>query len=100
MLDLLGRAGNFTLIETLLDSLPMQADVAFWLCLLGACRQHCNVKLGKRAFDHAVHLQPKQAAAYILMSNIYAEAGLQDYAAAVEISRQKAGALVESWDFD
>ena len=95
MLDLLGRAGNFTLIETLIDSLPMQADIAFWLCLLGACRQHGNVKLGKR-----VHLQPKQAAAYILMSNIYAEAGLQDYATEVEISRQKAGALVESWDFD
>lgn len=54
----------------------MQPDLTLWLCLLGACQMHSNVKLAKQAFDCAVHLEPKEVPAYILMSNIYANNGL------------------------
>eukprot|EP00250_Pteridium_aquilinum_P000221 c10244_g1_i1 orf=80-2863(+) len=93
ILDLLGRAGDFSRIVKMLGSMPLQADLAIWMCLLGACRTHGNVELAKMAFDHAVNLQPKEGAAYVLMSNIYAEAGMQECVADIEHSRQRACAL-------
>lgn len=71
MIDLLGRSGNLSMAEKILDRIPARCNLSIWLCLLGACRAHSNVKLGKVAFDHAVSLQPKEAAPYVLMSNIY-----------------------------
>lgn len=75
MVDLLGRAGYFTLLQELLSTMPMRPNFTIWLCLLGACRKHGIVQLGKQAFDHAVHFQPENATVYLLMSNIYADAG-------------------------
>lgn len=80
MVDLLGRAGDLESVEEMLLRMSRQPDPNMWLCLLGACQKHGNVDLGKRAFDFAMHLQPKQAAAYVLMSNIYADAELHDSA--------------------
>lgn len=74
MIDLLGRVGDFSRVGDILSRMSMQPSLAMWLSLLGACRKHGNVQLGKHVFDHAVHLQPKQIAAYIVMSNIYADA--------------------------
>lgn len=68
----------------------MQADLIIWLCVLCACRTHGNLELAKQAFDHAVNLQPKQALAYVMMSNIYADAGLHKLAVEVEKLRQNA----------
>ena len=73
MVDLLGRAGGLDMVENLLQSFPGKADISLWLCLLGACRAHGNVMLGKCAFDNAVKLQPEEAAPYVLMSNIYCD---------------------------
>lgn len=95
MLDLLGRTGDFKRIECFLERVPMQADLTFWLGLLGVCTRG-NLELGERAFQNAVNLQPKQSTAYVLMSNIYADAGLQECAAELERARQRQGAE-ESW---
>ncbi|KAH7314925.1 hypothetical protein KP509_21G027500 [Ceratopteris richardii] len=79
LLDLLGRTGDFKRIESFIDRMPVQTDVAFWLGLLGACTRG-NLELAERAFENAVNLQPEQSTPYILMSNIYADAGLQECA--------------------
>lgn len=86
MVDLLGRAGCFVMLEHLLSSMPMQPNLDLWLCLLGACRKHRRVVLGEEAFNRAVSLDPTHASAYVLMSNVYADAGLLDRATEV---RQK-----------
>lgn len=75
MLDLFGRAGDFRRVQNMLSKMPMQANLNTWLCLLSVCRTHGNVEMAKQAFDHAVNLQPNQATAYVLMSNVYAEVG-------------------------
>lgn len=90
MIDLLGRAGHLTEVEELLETMPVPPDLAFWLCLMGACQKHGTVELGKRAFDAAVHLEASHSAAYILMSNIYANAGHWDGAYQVEQMREAA----------
>ncbi|KAI5079002.1 hypothetical protein GOP47_0006673 [Adiantum capillus-veneris] len=89
MFDLLGRAGDFKRIEKMLNSMSMQAPMTIWLSLLASCRTHGNVELAKLAFKSAVDLQPELAAPYILMSNIFTEAGLQESAIEVEQHRQK-----------
>ncbi|MCO5599480.1 hypothetical protein L7F22_053584 [Adiantum nelumboides] len=84
LMDLLGRAGDFGRIKSLLPTVQFQADSASWLCLLGACRIHGNVKLARQAFNAAVSMQPNESAPYILMSGIYLEAGMQDLAEEVD----------------
>eukprot|EP00246_Nothoceros_aenigmaticus_P005048 TRINITY_DN16859_c0_g1_i1.p1 TRINITY_DN16859_c0_g1~~TRINITY_DN16859_c0_g1_i1.p1 ORF type:complete len:261 (-),score=28.35 TRINITY_DN16859_c0_g1_i1:215-895(-) len=100
MVDLLGRGCHFTAVRHLLESMPMQPDFALWVCFLGACQKHGKVELGREAFDTAVRLQPKHPAPYVLMSNIYSDAGLWDRAKEVKGLRQMTGAWKEpgqSW---
>lgn len=92
MVDLLGRAGKFAMLEHLLGQMLVEPDLSTWLCLLGACRMHGNIALGRHAFDKAVQLVPTCSAPYVMMSNLYVHAGLWDCAKEVDWFRQKAGA--------
>lgn len=76
LVDLLGRAGDFKRLECLVKGVPIEADLSIWLSVLGACSTHGNLELAKLAFDRAVLMEPNQASVYVLMSNVYAEAGL------------------------
>lgn len=78
LVDHLARAGDFKKVENMLEKVDMQGNLNVWLFLLGACHTHSNIELAKQAFSHALTLQPKQATAYVLMSNIYANAELQE----------------------
>lgn len=89
LVDLFARAGCFTKLEHLLSTMPIQPDLAIWLCVLGACQKHSKVELGERAFKCAVQLEPAHPAAYGLMSNIYSNAGLADLANKVKKLRGK-----------
>lgn len=100
MVDMLGRAGCFTSVEFLLSTMWVPPNQALWLCLLAACRKHSNVIMGEQAFQRAVHLQPTHAAAYVVMSNIYANVGMVEAAKRVDKLRRQAGAvrkLGQSW---
>ena len=46
-------------------------------------------QLAKQAFDQVVRLQAKHAIPYVLMSNIYANAGMEECALEVEKCREK-----------
>lgn len=78
MVDLLGRAGDFKHVQRFLEMMPMPGDLTLWLCLLSACRFHGNFVLAKQAFDCLLHLEPKNAAAYVLFANIHADIALED----------------------
>ena len=76
IVDLLGRAGDFKRVEDMLNvkrTIHVKADLNVWLSLLGACRIHGNLEFGKEVFSRAVRLEPGEEAAYVLMSNIYAD---------------------------
>ena len=53
MMDLLGRVGDLEGLRTLLERMPIQADLHVWMCTLGSCCTHGNLELAKYAFDHA-----------------------------------------------
>ncbi|KAJ7541471.1 hypothetical protein O6H91_10G061300 [Diphasiastrum complanatum] len=78
MVDLLGRAGCLADAETLINEMPIQPDPVVWMTLLGAARNHGHVDIGRRAFDSVLKLEPENAAAHVLLSNIYAAAGRKD----------------------
>ncbi|KAJ7513567.1 hypothetical protein O6H91_23G004900 [Diphasiastrum complanatum] len=89
--DLLGRAGCLADAELFINKMPIQPHSVVWMTLLGAARNHGHVEIGRRAFDHVVKLEPKNAAPYVLLSNIYAAAGMKDELAKVRNEMKEAG---------
>jgi pentatricopeptide repeat protein len=75
MVDLLGRAGLMEEAVELIKGLPIVPDANVWGALLGACRIYGNVELGCWAAEHLFKLKPQHCGCYILLSNMYAEAG-------------------------
>lgn len=92
VVDLLGRAGFLSMVERIILEMPIEPDLRVWLSLLGACRKHCNVGIGRRAFDHANLLDPTHGAAYLLMSSIYDQAQMFEDKMEIEDMRLRAGA--------
>ncbi|KAH9326421.1 hypothetical protein KI387_006599, partial [Taxus chinensis] len=78
MVDLLGRAGCLDEAQKFIQAMPFEPGSSVWGAFLGACRIHCNIKLGEVAADHLFNIEPENTGYYILMSNIYAEAGRWD----------------------
>lgn len=90
MVDILGHTGYLNEAEDLLETTHFACNLVGWTSLLTACRAHDgDVNLGKRCFDHAVSIDTGNAAVYVLMSNIYAHAGLQENAEKVERLRRR-----------
>eukprot|EP01018_Ginkgo_biloba_P007725 Gb_41234 [translate_table: standard] len=78
MVDLLGRAGYFDEAQDIINKMPMKPSATLWRCLLGACRIHNNIDLGECVAECLFKLDPKNAAPYVLLSNIYAASGRWD----------------------
>ncbi|KAI3729254.1 hypothetical protein L6452_17907 [Arctium lappa] len=55
-----------------MDDMP---DASVWGALLGACRIYGNAELGKVASDRLLEVDPDNVGYYVLLSNIYANAG-------------------------
>jgi pentatricopeptide repeat protein len=78
MVDLLGRAGHLGEAEEFINRMPIKPDATVWGCLLASCRIHNNIELGERVAEHIFELDPRSAAPYVLLSNIYASTGRWD----------------------
>eukprot|EP01018_Ginkgo_biloba_P003038 Gb_26696 [translate_table: standard] len=76
MVDLLGRAGHLSEAEDFVNAMPFEPHASVWGALLGACRIHDNVEIGKRAADILFKLEPQNSGNYVLLANIYAATGM------------------------
>jgi hypothetical protein len=56
--------------------------------MLGACRIHGNVEMVERVAKQILEMEPDNAAAYVLLSNIYAAAGNRQLCENVEQQRE------------
>jgi hypothetical protein len=79
-----GCEGQFNNVISVMEVMPFFEYPAVWVSLLGACKKWGNVKLGRLAFDQAVQLESNSAAAYILIADIFASAGMVDDAQKIE----------------
>jgi pentatricopeptide repeat protein len=75
MVDLYSRAGKLDETMKVIGGMPFPAGAMVWRTLLGACRVHKNVELGKLAAEKLLLLEPHDSASYVLLSNIYAATG-------------------------
>ncbi|KAL5710674.1 hypothetical protein ACHQM5_021210 [Ranunculus cassubicifolius] len=75
MVDLYSRAGKLKEAMDLINRMPFPAGPTVWRTLLGACRVHLNLELGKLAGEKLISLEPHDSSAYILLSNMYSAAG-------------------------
>lgn len=75
IIDLLGRVGRLDDAMEFIRKMPMEPDEMVWQTLLGACRVHGNVALGKIAARKILTIRPEYSATYVLLSNMYIEAG-------------------------
>ncbi|XP_047267343.1 pentatricopeptide repeat-containing protein At5g08510 [Capsicum annuum] len=78
MVDLLGRAGRLQEAYDLIQSMPMRPDNVIWGNLLGSCSFHGNVELAEQAVEFLSLLEQRNLGNYVILSNIYARAGLWD----------------------
>ncbi|XP_077213305.1 pentatricopeptide repeat-containing protein At1g20230-like [Tasmannia lanceolata] len=76
LVDILSRAGKLEKAYEFIREIPFEVDVSVWGALLGACRIYSNVELGELAAMKLVKLQPWNSGTYVLLSNIYAAAGM------------------------
>uniref|UniRef100_A0A1D1ZCE4 Pentatricopeptide repeat-containing protein At1g25360 n=1 Tax=Anthurium amnicola TaxID=1678845 RepID=A0A1D1ZCE4_9ARAE len=83
VIDLLGRAGQVTEAMDLIDSLPFKPGPSIWEAVLSACRIHGDMNLGIYAADKLFKMIPQHDGTYVLLSNMYASAGLWDDVARV-----------------
>ncbi|XP_010908711.2 pentatricopeptide repeat-containing protein At3g26782, mitochondrial [Elaeis guineensis] len=78
IVDLLGRAGCLDEAYGLIKEMTIKPDFVVWGALLSACRIHKNVELGEISAKKLFELDPKNCGYYVLLSNIYADAGRWD----------------------
>ncbi|XVF14301.1 hypothetical protein REPUB_Repub09cG0047000 [Reevesia pubescens] len=78
MVDILGRAGLLDEAFKFIDSMEIEPNAIVWRTLLGACRIHGNVELGRRANERLLKMRRDQSGDYVLLSNIYASKGEWD----------------------
>nr|TKS07962.1 phosphoglycerate/bisphosphoglycerate mutase family protein [Populus alba] len=75
MVDLLGRAGYIKEAYNLIKSMKVRRDFVLWGSLLAACRIHKDVELAEISARELFKLDPSNCGYYVLLANIYADAG-------------------------
>jgi pentatricopeptide repeat protein len=78
MVDLLVRAGQLIEAQNFINRMPIKPDATVWGCLLAGCRIHNNIELAECVAECLFELDPKNAAPYVLLSNMYAAVGRGD----------------------
>ncbi|KAL2941779.1 hypothetical protein RDABS01_030129 [Bienertia sinuspersici] len=75
MVDLLGRSGRLEEAKKFIDSMPMNPGPSVWGALLGACRNHGNLEIGKEAAERLFEIEPNNPGNYMILANIYSRNG-------------------------
>ncbi|KAM3742953.1 hypothetical protein ACB098_07G107400 [Castanea mollissima] len=76
IVDLLGRAGKLVDAENFILNSGFEEDPVMWRALLSACRVYKDTVTGKRVAERVIDLDPQGSASYVLLYNIYNDAGI------------------------
>ncbi|KAF7801579.1 pentatricopeptide repeat-containing protein [Senna tora] len=75
IVDLLGRAGRLEEAEKFVFNSGFEKNPVMWRALLSACRVHKDAAMADRVANTVIELEPQAASSYVLLYNIYHEAG-------------------------
>ncbi|CAN6470154.1 unnamed protein product [Victoria cruziana] len=90
MIDMLGRAGRLDEAVDFIRKMPVEPDAGIWGALVHACKIHSTIELGEKTANILLDLQP-ETGYYVLMSNMYAEAGKWEDAATIRTLMKERG---------
>uniref|UniRef100_A0ACD5VUA8 Uncharacterized protein n=1 Tax=Avena sativa TaxID=4498 RepID=A0ACD5VUA8_AVESA len=76
MVDLLCKSGRLWEAYKFICDMEVEPNAVIWTTLLSACRVHADVELAKLAASKLLVMEPDNSSIYVLLSNIYADAGL------------------------
>ncbi|KAE8664128.1 Pentatricopeptide repeat-containing protein [Hibiscus syriacus] len=85
MVDLLGRKGKLIEAMGFVLNMPIKPDAAISSALLSACKVHQNIEIGKYVASRLFEMEPREAAPYVEMANIYASVGKWDRVAMIRL---------------
>ncbi|XP_011628778.2 pentatricopeptide repeat-containing protein At2g13600-like [Amborella trichopoda] len=91
MVDLYGRTGHLKMANDLIDEMPLKPNSVMLSSLLGACKVHGDVELGKQVADKLFEMEPNSLAAHVTLVGIYAKAGLWEEVAKVRRLMRESG---------
>lgn len=100
MVDMMGRGGRLEEAEEFVRQMPTRPGLSVLQSLLGACRIHGNVEMGKRVAEALMEMEPMESGAYVLISNMYAEKGEWEKVAKIRKGMKERGVKKEvgfSW---
>lgn len=83
VVDLLGRAGMVERAYEFIQQMPIPPTISIWGALLGACRVYGKPELGKIAAEILFELDPKDSGNHVVLSNMFAAAGMWEEATLV-----------------
>lgn len=75
VVDIFGRAGRLDEALKLIEEMDVEKDQGLWGALLGACRIHKKIELAEKAAEALLEMESDNPGHYVLLSNIYANAG-------------------------
>ncbi|XP_055828531.1 pentatricopeptide repeat-containing protein CRR2, chloroplastic-like [Solanum dulcamara] len=75
MVDLLGHSGRLDEAYGLIMQMKVMPDAGVWGALLNSCKIHGYVEFAELALERLIELEPDDAGNYVILSNIYAQAG-------------------------
>ncbi|OVA07699.1 Pentatricopeptide repeat [Macleaya cordata] len=82
MVDLLGRAGLLDEAFEMVAKMPVAANSVIWGSLLSSCRAQNDLKMAEKVSQKIIEIQQesveKDTSHYVIMSNMFARAGLRD----------------------
>ncbi|KAG1346777.1 hypothetical protein COCNU_06G006060 [Cocos nucifera] len=79
MVDMFGRAGLLDeAVRFIRDWIPGEPGPEVWTAMLGACKMHKDFDLGVEVAERLLAIEPENPAHYVLLSNLYALAGMMD----------------------
>ncbi|KAM1457915.1 hypothetical protein ACFX13_035888 [Malus domestica] len=75
MIDLLGRTGNLDRAKIFIEEMLLLPTARIWGSLLTASRNNRNIELAEHAAEHILSSEQDNTGCYILLANMYSEAG-------------------------
>ncbi|XP_008802626.2 ATP-dependent zinc metalloprotease FTSH 6, chloroplastic-like [Phoenix dactylifera] len=94
MVDVLGRKGHLREACDFIRSMPVEPDAVVWRTLLSACQLHSSKDKTSIVEDvkrRLLKLEPRRTGNYVMVANMYSEAGSWDEAAKVRRMMREEG---------
>lgn len=91
MVSVLSRAGRLSEAAGLISNMPVEPSAKVWGALLNGASVSGDVELGKFVCDRLFEIEPENTGNYVIMANLYSQAGRPEEADKVRETMTKIG---------